>query len=46
MDTPASSATAWIPRFRFKGFDALTLFRGFAFVLKRVRPPSLQNHSK
>jgi hypothetical protein len=38
MDTPASSATAWIPRLRFKGFGALPLSRGaVAFVPKRVR---------
>jgi hypothetical protein len=47
MDTPASSATAWIPRLRFKGFGVFSLSRdAVAFVTNRVRPPSLQNYSK
>jgi hypothetical protein len=41
MDTPARSATAWIPRLSFSGLVALVATRdGFALVLKRVRPPS------
>jgi len=47
MDTPARSATAWIPRLCFRGFVALFASRdALILVPKRVPPPSLQNHSK